>query len=164
MRRGPDLGQALHDLDIGRGVIERVVADERAERLTAQLAELGLIDFLEQRALIPGRVAELPQHPPRLVLGDVQDPDLQILAGRGVADQVPEALPRGLQLLEILVVDNQVDLLCQRAIDRSLHRIDGGEHVVADDLGVRQRLLRERPHRLLDPLFANLGVRLEFLT
>src|SRR5689334_16056370 len=42
-------------LDVGRRLIEVVVADEAAERLAAESPVLRLVDLLEQRALVPRR-------------------------------------------------------------------------------------------------------------
>ena len=53
MRRGRDLGDAVQQLDVGRALVEIVVADEAAIRLAAELAILGSVDLFEQRALIP---------------------------------------------------------------------------------------------------------------
>ena len=48
-----DLGHFAEQLDIGRAVVEVVVADQAAERLAAELAVFRFVDLLEYRALIP---------------------------------------------------------------------------------------------------------------
>ena len=49
------LRHLAQQLDVGRRVVEVVVADQAAERLAAELAVFLLVDLLEQRALVPGR-------------------------------------------------------------------------------------------------------------
>ena len=55
VRGGGHLGHLAEQLDVGRRLVEVVVADQTAERLAAELAVLRFVDLLEQRALIPGR-------------------------------------------------------------------------------------------------------------
>ena len=64
---------SLEQLDVGRTLIEVVVADEAAERLAAELAVLGLVDALEERALIPGRAFVALERLAQFLLGDVHD-------------------------------------------------------------------------------------------
>jgi hypothetical protein len=59
VRRRGDLRHAAEDLDVRRGVVEVVVADEAAVGLAARAAVLLLVDLLEQRALVPGGALEL---------------------------------------------------------------------------------------------------------
>jgi len=61
------------------------------------------------------------------------------------------------------VVQDLVHLLGELLVDRRLEGVDRGEDIVADDLGVLQRLLRQSLDRLLDPRRLGVGVRLEFL-
>jgi hypothetical protein len=134
----------------GGAVVEVVVADQAAEGLAAELAVLLLVDLLEQRRLVPGRALVALERLAQLLLGDVHHADLQHLVGLGVVDQVVQAAPGAFQLLEVLVVQDHVDLLRQLAVDRGDHRLDAAHHVVADELRVGQRLLRQRLHRRLD--------------
>ena len=161
--RGPDLAETLHDLEVGRAVIEAVVADERPVGLAAQLAEFRFVDLLEQRALVPSRIAELAEGLAALFLGDVEDSDLEILTRRRVHHHVVEATPRRFQPLELGIVDDQVDLFRQLAVDRRAHRVHGREDIVSDDRGIGQRLLGERLHRFFDTTLASVVVGLELL-
>ena len=72
-----------------------------AERLAAELAELGFVDLLEQRALVPARARIEPQVAVELVLGDVHHPDLQVGVGLGVEHEIVQAAPRAFDLLEL---------------------------------------------------------------
>ena len=54
MRGAGDLAQIAQQLNVGRQMAELIVADQAAIGLAAELTELVLVDFLEQRALIPG--------------------------------------------------------------------------------------------------------------
>jgi hypothetical protein len=56
-------------------------------------------------------------------------------------------------------------LTCSRQllVDLGDHAFDRRQHVAADQLGLRQRLLRQRQHRLLDRGLGLVGLGLEFL-
>ena len=56
MRGTGDLAEVAQQLHVGRQMAEVVVADQAAIGLAAELAELVLVDLLEQRALVPARV------------------------------------------------------------------------------------------------------------
>jgi len=56
-RRG-NLGHPGQDFDIRRRMVKIIVRDDGAERLAAGHAELILVKFLEERALVPGRAFE----------------------------------------------------------------------------------------------------------
>ena len=112
------LRHLAEQLDVGRAVVEVVVADQAAERLAAELAVLLFVDLLEERALVPGRALVTSSSVlPSSFLRDVHDADLQHLVGLGVVDQVVQAAPRAFQLLEVVVVQDQVDLLGQLLVD-----------------------------------------------
>ena len=49
------LRHLAQQLDVGRRLVEVVVADQAAERLAAELAVLLFVQLLEERALVPGR-------------------------------------------------------------------------------------------------------------
>ena len=53
VRRGGDLAEIAQKPDVDRRVVEMVVADQAAEGLAAERAELAFVDRLEQRALVP---------------------------------------------------------------------------------------------------------------
>ena len=150
-------------LRVRRRVIEEVVANEAAEGLAAELPVLGLVDLLEDRALVPGHALVALQRPPEVRLGDVEHPDLQHLVGLGTRHQVIEPTPGALDFLEGLVVHDQVDLLAELPIERRDHRLDRSDGVRRDQRGLRQRLLRERAHGRLHRFLRGVGSRLEFL-
>ena len=149
MRPRRHLGDVAQQLRVHRAVVEVVVADQYAERLAAELAVFLLVHFLEDRALVPGSAAELLERAAQLLLGDVEDLDLQELVGFGVVDQVGQPAPRRLQLLEVLVVHDLVDLAGQLGVDRRDHRLDRTQRVVGDQAGAGERLARQRLDRLL---------------
>ena len=144
-------------------MVEVIVADQAPERLTAELAVLGLVDLLEDRALVPRRALELLQRLAEFRLADVHEADLQHLVGLGVVHQVVQTAPGAFQLLEVGVMQDQIDLLTELAVDCRDHRLDRLGHVRADQGRLGQRLLGERAHRPLDGLLGLVGPRLEFL-
>ena len=83
-----DLAEVAQQPDVDGRLIEMIVADQAAVRLAAELAELGFVELLEQRALVPLRVRIEAQVAVELVLGDVHDPDLQGRVGLGVVDEI----------------------------------------------------------------------------
>jgi hypothetical protein len=109
--RRPRSWPSRQQFDVGRAVVEVVVADQAAEGLAAELAELFFVDLLEQRALVPGRALVALERLAQVLLGDVHHPDLEHLVGLGVVDQVVQAAPGAFELLEVLVVQDLVDLL-----------------------------------------------------
>src|SRR5262249_58175808 len=108
---GGDGGDLDEDLDVFGVVGELVVADEGGVRLTAGRTELVLIELLEHLALIElhGLVEVLEQ----VTFADVQDLDFELGAGLGIHDQVVQAPPPALELLEIRVVQDGVQLIGQ---------------------------------------------------
>ncbi len=77
---------------------EFVIADQRCERRAAEDAELFFVDLLEQRALIElGRALQIAQ---QVLLADVQDLDLQLVAGLALVQQILQPAPGAFQLLE----------------------------------------------------------------
>lgn len=144
-------------------LVEVVVANQRAEGFAAELAVLFLVDLLEQRALVPGDALVALEGLAEFQLGYVHETDLQHLVNFGVADEVVQAAPCAFELLEILVVHDQVDLLGQLAVEFGDDCLDRPDHVRPDYLGIDQRLLGERLHRLLDGALGFLGLGLELL-
>ena len=72
-----------------------------------------------------------------------------------------QTAPGALELLIILVVQDLVDLLRQLLVDLGNDLLDRLDRVVADELGVEERLLRERAHGALHRLIRLFGFRLE---
>ena len=124
MRRRGDLCHVAQQLHVLRTVVERVVADQHAERLAAELAVFLFVYLLEDRALVPCRAAELAQRAAKLLLRDVQHLDLVHEAVLDAADQEIETAPGGLHLLEVRVMQDHVQLLAQPPIDRRDRRLD----------------------------------------
>ena len=103
-----DRGHVLHCLDVRRARVEEVVGDQGADRLAAELAVFGGIDVLVQAGLDHFRaVLEVVE---QVLLGRVEDFELDVLAEVGAIDQQLEAAPGGFQRLELLVVENLVHL------------------------------------------------------
>ena len=142
VRRGRDLRHLAEQLDVGRRLVEVVVADQAAERLAAELAVLRLVDLLEQRALIPGRALVAFQGLAEVGLADVHEADLQHLVGFGVVDEIVQPAPRAFELLEVLVVQDQVDLLGELLVELRDDRLDR-----LDDVGADQLRLARAPAR-----------------
>jgi hypothetical protein len=163
VRRSRDLGHLAQQLHVGRRVVEVEVTDERAEGLTAELAVLLLVDLLEQRRLVPGRALVALEGLGQLLLGDRHHADLQGLVGLGVVDHVAQAAPRGLELLEVLAVQHEVDLLRELAVDRGNHGFDRLNGVAVDQHGARHGLLGQGLHGGLDRRACLVGLGLELL-
>ena len=140
MRRGRDLAEVAQQLHVGRQMVEMVVADQAAVGLAAELAELLFVDLLEQRALVPARVRIEPQIAVELLLRDVHDADLQRRVGLGIEDEVVQAAPGALDLLEFWRVEDLVHLRGQLLVEPRDHLLDRVEHVVLD-----QRWCRRAP-------------------
>ncbi len=139
-----------------------IVPHDAAERFAAELAVLLLVHFLEDRALVPGRALELFQVLAQLLFGEVHDADFEHLVGFRVIDEIMQAAPGSLQLLEVIVVDNLVDLFGQLFIDLGDDRLDGLDGVVGNQGGFRQRLLSQGFNRGLHQFPGAVGFGLEF--
>src|SRR4051794_3894985 len=142
---------------------EIVVRHQAAIGLAAELAEFLLVDALEQRALVPARARIELQVAVYLRLADVHHPDLEGGVGFGVEDEVVQAAPRALDLLEFRRVKDLVDLRRQLLVKTSDHLLDGVEHIALDDARIRQRLGHERLDGVLDLCRGPLAARLEAL-
>jgi hypothetical protein len=119
------------------------------------------VDLLEQRALIPRGALVALERLPEIQLADVHEADLQHLVGFGVVHQVVQPAPGAFELLEIGVMQDQVDLLGQLAVQLGDDRLDGLDDVRADQFGLGKRLLCQRPDRPLDGFLGLVGFRLE---
>ena len=163
MRGGGDLAEVAQKPDVDGRLVEMVVADQAAEGLAAELAELRLVDLLEQRALVPFRVGIVAQVAVELVLGDVHDPELEGRVGLGIVGQVAEPAPGALDALELRRVHDRVHLGGELLVETGDHLLDRVEHVVLDQAGVGQRLLDQRVDRVVDLGRGALAARLEAL-
>ena len=137
-------------LHVRRRVAEGVVGDQRAIGLAAQRAELALVDRLEQGALVPARAGIVLEVAIKLALADVQDADLERRVGLGIEDEIREAAPSALQLLELGRVQHLVHLRRQFLVEAGDHLLDRVEHFALDDGRIRERLGDESLHRILD--------------
>jgi len=144
-------------------VIERVIADEATERLTAKLSVLGFVHLVEDRALVPVRSLVPLERAAELALGDIHEADLQHLVGLGVSDEVLQSTPRALEPLEIGVVDDLVHLGRELLVDRRDDRLDRLDDIRTDKRRLCKRLLRKRLNGLLDGGLRLFGPRTEFL-
>src|SRR6516225_7349088 len=163
VRGSGDLGHLAQQLDVDRAVVEVVVAHQAAVRVAAELAELLLVDLLEDRALVPGGALVALERLVQLALGDVHHPNLEHLVGLGVVDEMVQAAPGAFELGEVGVVQDQVDLLGQLLVQRGDQGLDRVVDVAGHQRGVGQRLLRQRVHGVLDRGLGLVGLGLEFL-
>ena len=92
VRRGRHAGDHLQQADVLGRAAELVVAHQHAVRLAAELAVFLLVDLLEQSRLWSNSTA-FSRSLNSLVLGDVQDADLEVLAGLGLVDEVVQPAP-----------------------------------------------------------------------
>ncbi|MCY1299739.1 hypothetical protein D9M70_492780 [compost metagenome] len=158
-----DLRHFAEQLHVRRRLVEVIVAHQAAVGFAAELAVLFLVHLLEHRTLVPGGPLELLQRLVQLALGDAHHADLQLLVGLGVVHQVVQAAPCAFQLLEVRVVQDQVDLRGQLGVDRGDDRLDGGDRVVGNQVGARQRLFGQGAYRGFHRLAGALGLGFEFL-
>ncbi|MCY1224156.1 hypothetical protein D9M72_363010 [compost metagenome] len=133
-------------------MIEVVVGYQAAVGFTTKLAVLFFIDALEERALVPADALVAAQRAAQLFLGHVHHANPQLVVGFGVGDQVMQAAPRGLQPLEIRVVQDQVDLFGQLLVDGGNDGLDALVGIVAQGAGAGERLLRQRLDGEVDSL------------
>ena len=113
VRRGGDVRDLLQQRDVLRMAAELVVADEHAERVAAEGAVFFLVDLLEEGALVElGGLLEVLE---QLLLGDVQDADLEARAGLGVHARGSAGRARSLRALEVGVVQDLVELRLRSA-------------------------------------------------
>jgi hypothetical protein len=117
VRRGGNLRHVGDQLHILRAVVEVVVADDDAKWFAAELAIFLLIKLAEQRALVPCGATVFAQRADQVAARDIQQPDLEVTACLRVADQKMQAAPGGFECLEFRVVQNDVDLLRELAVD-----------------------------------------------
>jgi len=144
--------QQFNIRDYGRSV----VADQAADRFTAKLSVLFFVNLLEQRTLIPSGALELLERLAEIHLGDVHEAYLQHLIGFSIVDQMLQSAPSAFQLLEILMMEYEIDLFGQLAVDLGDDRLNRLDDVATDELvcasacsasvrtAARRRLL---PHR-----------------
>src|SRR5947209_9815855 len=103
MRRGGYLRYLLQQFHVLGALAEFKVAHKRAERVSAEYAELFFVNFLEHRALVEFRRAL--QIAKQILLRAVEDLNPEVHAGLGLGDQVLQPSPGGFELLERLVVE-----------------------------------------------------------
>ncbi len=164
MRSRRYLGNFSQQLYVGRAVIEVIIADQAADGLSAELAVLFLIHTLEDGALVPAHALVPFKRAAQFRLGHAHHADLQKFVGFCVGDEVMQAAPRPLQLLEIGVMHHAIDLLRHLSIDLGDDGLDGAIGVRGQaDAAVLQRLVRQRAHGMFHCLLRLLGLGLEFL-
>ena len=103
-----NLRHLLQQLDVFSAPAEFVVAHQRPEGSAAEYSELLFIDLLEEGALI--EIQRALQIPEKIPLGNIQQLDLEHVAGFALVHQVPDSAPSGLQLLEGGIMQNLVQL------------------------------------------------------
>ena len=162
MRGGRNFGHFAQQLYIRRALVKMVVADNGAEGFAAKLAVLLLINFLEQRALVPGSALEALERLTQIQLGDVHHADFQVLIRFSVVHHVVQAAPGTFELLKVRVVQDQVELGAQFFINRGNHGVDGFGDVFANQLGLAQRLLCQGLHSRFDGTFRLVAAGFKF--
>lgn len=143
---GADGGDVAQQFDVRRGGAEGVVADHACDRLTAELTVAGGVGMLVEAAA--GDVAGVLEVLQQFFLGDVQHVELDVLAKIRAIDQQLQPAPGRLQLLELRLMQDDVHLLAQGAVDFGDHLVDP---VLVDRLLVVtavQYLADERGHAL----------------
>src|SRR6185312_15325119 len=123
----------------------------------------GLVKLFEERTLVPTGAGIHLEFPIELLLRDVHDPQPEGRVGFRVIDNVVQAAPRALDLLELRSMDDFVQLNGQLVVKPRDHRFDRIENVLLDEGGVFQRLLHERGYCILDLSCGTLAPRLEAL-
>ncbi len=126
---------------------EKVVGDDRANRLPTELTVFSGVDMLVQARLHDlRRVLEIIQ---QVALGDIEHLDLDVLAKVGAVHQQLQTTPRRLQCLEVGMVEDLVDLATELGVDLGDHAIDHGllDRLTAV-LGL-EKLFDERRHAAL---------------
>src|SRR3990167_4447193 len=119
-----DAGNVLQGLNVRRARVEEVVGDQRADRLATELAVFGGVDVLVQAGLGDFRaVFEVIE---QILLGGVDDLQLDVFAEVGAVHQQLEAAPGGLQRLEFGVVEDFVHLPAELGVDLRDHAVDHG--------------------------------------
>ena len=156
MRRSRHRRHLFQKLQVFRMLAELVIANQRAIRLAAEYSELFFVNFLEGRALIEFRGAL--QVPQKVLLGDIQHPDLQHGAGFALADQVLQASPTAFQLLKRGMVKDFVELDGEQMVNLRNARIDHRLGVFGDGYLALQNLGDELFHQTL-AAFPSGGVR-----
>ena len=131
-------------------MVEVVVAHQAAKRLAAELTILLLINFLEQRALIPAGTLVTLQGATQLLLGDAYKADFEHLVSFSVVHQIAQATPGAFQRLKLRMVNNLIHLLRQLFVDLRDQRLNGAIGIAGDGNSVLQRLLRQGFHRAFD--------------
>ena len=108
-----------------------IVADQGAKGRASKHPVLFLIDLLEQRALVElHRLLEVFNE---LLLGNIQHPNLQHGAGLALIDEVVQAPPGSLKLLEIRTMQDLIELLRNERVDLRDPGIDHRFGVLGDD-------------------------------
>ena len=129
--RGGDARDLLEERHVLRVVAEFVVPDQRAERGAAERSVLFFVDLLEERGLVEFRgPLEVLQE---ILLGHVQDADLEHRRGLALEHEMLQAAPASLELLEVRVVHDLVELRRQELVDRRDARVDRVLEVLGED-------------------------------
>ena len=91
-------------------MIKRIIADQATKGLAAQLAKLGFVDFLEQRALVPFGTGIAAQFLVQFGFGHVHYLNFQRRIGFRIVDRIGQTAPTAFQLLILGVVNDFVHL------------------------------------------------------
>ena len=144
MRGRSNFCHGAQELDIGWGVVEVIVRHQAAVRLAAELTVFFFVKALEQWALIPSDAFVAAHGAAQLGLADVHEADLQHFVCFGVGDQVVKTAPCRLQALKVGVVQDQVDLVAEFAVDFGNDGFNAGVGIVTHGDGIDQSLPSQR--------------------
>ncbi|MNX84623.1 hypothetical protein D3C86_1164320 [compost metagenome] len=138
---------ALQQLHVIEGVVEFIVADDRAERLAAGGAEFVFVDRLEEARLI--EFHGLFQIAREFPLAGIHDADLEVDARLGILDEIVEPAPGAFELREFRRLHDGGKLFGNRPVQFGNGVVEGdGEVAVVFDRSL-QRLVGQRAQKIL---------------
>ena len=139
------------------------ITHQSAKRLPAQLAEFGLVDFLEQRALVPLGTRIAAQFTVQLGLGHVHHLNLQGRIGFRVVDRVGQPAPTALKLLILGVVDDLIHLCRQLFVDLGQHGVNRVQNIIGNQAFIGQCFAHQRSDGIFNFLCRDIAAWFEIL-
>ncbi len=119
------VGNLLQHGDVLRMAAKFIVADQHAVGIAAKGAVFLLVNLLEERALI--KLRRLFQVGQQLLLGDVEQTQLEHGSRLGVGDEIKQTAPCCFQRLKLWRVHDGVELVAQLLIDFRNALLDAGD-------------------------------------
>ena len=160
----------FRNMPTSRGVLGKLIGtDQRAKGFAPEHRVFVGIELLEDRGLVPHLAFVILQRIGQLIFLDVQHPDLQLLVGLGVIDQIMQPAPGPLHLAHFVAMQDLIHLFTEKRIDARDQRLDRF-HSIARNRGrpgpflcsqcqVRHQILQLVTFLVLDPeiLFQQFG-------